>query len=85
MDMDVRIMPEETEDLTEINEALDPDHVDTNHVLDYDHVSSSDHVLDSDHMMDTDHLEMHAAILEGQEERFLAPEDLSDIEEEHFG
>ena len=31
-----------------------------------------------------DNLEMNQPITDGQEERFLAPEDLSDIEEEHF-
>ena len=31
-----------------------------------------------------DNLEMNQSIGDGQEERFLAPEDLSDIEEEHF-
>ena len=31
-----------------------------------------------------DNLEMNQSLGEGQEERFLAPEDLSDIEEEHF-
>ena len=31
-----------------------------------------------------DNLEMNQSICDGQEERFLAPEDLSDIEEEHF-
>lgn len=31
-----------------------------------------------------DNLEMNQSITDGQEERFLAPEDLSDIEEEHF-